>query len=81
MSNTQFPDRQVLEVIVRSPSRMLDEIVFECPGVTWNQVFIIIDRLQREGALTVSLKERGRYAITFPATQGTLSPPRGDASA
>lgn len=36
--------RQVLEVIIRSPDRELEEIVFDCPTLTWNQVFLAIDR-------------------------------------
>lgn len=48
MSHHETDDR-VLEVIVRSQGRTLDDIVLECPELTWNQVFIVIDRLSREG--------------------------------
>jgi hypothetical protein len=65
MPNLQFPDHRVLEVVVRSPGSVLDDIVLECPDLTWNQVFIVIDRLSREGVLTMSPKGRGQYAITF----------------
>jgi hypothetical protein len=72
MPGLQFPDHRVLEVIVRAPGTMLDDIVLECPGLTWNQVFVVIDRLSREGVLTMSPKGRGQYAITFPTTDHTM---------
>lgn len=72
MPGLQFPDHRVLEVIVRAPGTMLDDIALECPGLTWNQVFVVIDRLSREGVLTMSPKGRGQYAITFPSTHQTM---------
>jgi hypothetical protein len=71
MPNLQFPDHRVLEVVVRSPGSVLDDIVLECPDLTWNQVFIVIDRLSREGVLTMSSKGRGQYAITFSTDHTT----------
>jgi hypothetical protein len=56
-------DDRVLEVIVRSPDRMLDEVALECPDLTWNQVFIAIDRLSREGTLSLTPKGRGLYTV------------------
>lgn len=49
---------------MRSPGTSLDEIVLQCPDRTWNQVFIVIDRLSR--VLTLFPKGRGQYGITFP---------------
>lgn len=54
-------DHRLLEVIVRSPGSALDDIVLECPDLTWNQGFITIDRLRREGVLTLTPKGRGLY--------------------
>jgi hypothetical protein len=56
-------DHQVMEVIIQSPGRALDEIVFDCPDLTWNQVFLLIDRLTREGILSLIPKGHGRYAV------------------
>lgn len=72
MSIQQGTDHRVLEIVVRSPGTMLDEIVLECPDLTWNQVFIAIDRLNREGVLTMKLNGLGRYAITFPVTHNVF---------
>ena len=68
MSNLQSTYHRVLEIIVRAPGTVLDDIVLECPELSWNQVFMVIDRLSREGVLTMSPKGRGHYAITFPST-------------
>ena len=60
---TQLVEDRVLEVIIRSPGSTLEDIVHECPDLTWNQVFIIIDRLSREGMLTLMPKGRGVYTV------------------
>ena len=62
MSHYETDDR-VLEVIVRTQGRTLDDIVLECPELTWNQVFVVIDRLSREGALRLMPKGRGCYTV------------------
>jgi len=61
--DTNDTNRQVLEVIVRLPGRELDDIAHECPDLTWNQVFMSIDRLSREGAVKLTPKGRGHYAV------------------
>jgi hypothetical protein len=56
-------DQHLIEVIIRSPGRALDDMVLECPELTWNQIFLTIDRLSREGALTLTPKGRGVYTL------------------
>ena len=34
---------KIMQVIIRSPGSSLEEIILECPGLTWNQVFSEID--------------------------------------
>jgi hypothetical protein len=63
MEVQQNTDLRVMEVIVRSPGTALDDIVLECPDLTWNQVFIAIDRLSREGSLKLTPKGRGLYTV------------------
>jgi len=76
MSTQHSTDDRVLEVIVRSPGSTLEDLVLECPDLTWNQVFITIDRLSREGALTLTPRGRGVYTLHFsnkaPADTGGL---------
>lgn len=33
-----------MEVIISSPNTAFDDLVVECPDLSWNQVFLIIDR-------------------------------------
>jgi hypothetical protein len=56
-------DRQVMEVIVRTPGTALDDIVLECPDLSWNQVFLVIDRLTRFGSMRLMPKGQGRYIV------------------
>ena len=57
--------QQVMEIIVHQPGTTLDDIVLECPDLTWNQVFIAIDRMSREGTINLTPKGRGVYTVQF----------------
>jgi hypothetical protein len=59
----QMTDDRVLEVIVRSPGCTPEDIMLSCPDLTWNQVFIAIDHLSREGGLVLKPKGRGVYTL------------------
>ena len=56
-------DQKVLEIIVRSQGSMLDDIALQCSDLTWNQIFMAIDRLSREGMLTLMPTGRGLYKV------------------
>ncbi len=56
-------EQQVMEVIVRSPGTALDDFVLECPNLSWNQVFLVVDRLTRDGTLSLVSNGHGRYAV------------------
>ena len=58
---SQDINQKVIDAIIRSPGSMLEDIAEECPNLTWNQVFITIDRLSREG--TVRLSRRDLYTV------------------
>ena len=63
MPTQLITDDRVLDVIARSPGCTLEDIVRACPDLTWNQVFITVDRLSREGAVTLTPKGRGVYTV------------------
>ena len=63
MSSQHCVDQQVLEVIDRSPGSLLEEIVLESRDLTWNQIFVVINRLQG----------RSRYAIHLSGLHHTTS--------
>jgi hypothetical protein len=63
MANHPEIARRVMEVVVRSPGCDLEEVMTECPDLTWNQVFFEVDRLSREGYVTLKLEQRGHYSV------------------
>ena len=59
-----------MEIVIRSPGCALEEVVMECPDLTWNQVFLELDRLSRGGQVILKQKGPGLYTIT-PCTDVT----------
>jgi hypothetical protein len=55
---------QIMEVIIRSPGSSLEEVMLECRGLTWNQVFIELDRMSRTGQVRLDEKRPGLYTVT-----------------
>lgn len=53
-----------MEVIIRSPGTPLEEVVVECPDLTWNQVFCELDRMRRGGQVRLTMKGPGFYALS-----------------
>jgi len=66
-------DKQVMEVIVRMPGTALDDIVLECPDLSWNQVFLVIDRLTRCGSVRLMPKGQGRYTVQLSESASAAS--------
>lgn len=61
----------IMEAIVRHPGFGLDELAAVCPTLTWDQIFLEVDRLSRDGRLRLLLIGPGRYVVEVPA--GTVS--------
>lgn len=57
--------RRVMEIIVRSRGCDLEEVVRECHDLTWNQVFLELDRLSRTGRIILKQIGRGRYTVAL----------------
>jgi hypothetical protein len=53
-----------MEVIIRSPGCLLEEIGLECPNLTWNQVLCEIDRMSREGVVRLTPRGPGLYTVS-----------------
>lgn len=58
------------DTVRRSPGCDLDDILHECPGLTWNQVFLEIDRLSREGEVVLRHQGACRYRVNWFAENG-----------
>ena len=53
----------VMDIVRRSRGCDLEDIVHECPELTWNQVFLEIDRLSREGEVVLMRQGACRYRV------------------
>ncbi|MBX3306957.1 MAG: hypothetical protein KF751_13015 [Nitrospira sp.] len=62
MIHCETVDR-VLAVIAHSPGTTLDNVVRHSPDLTWNQVFLAIDRLSRNGEMQMIAKSPGVYTL------------------
>src|SRR5207249_11664826 len=54
MDDEQTIEDRIIEAVSRSPGCLLEERALECPGLTWTQVFMAVDRLSRARQLLPS---------------------------
>lgn len=57
---------QVVGVLNRTETCDLEEVMRQCTNLTWNQVFLAVDRLSRSGEIRLVPMGLGMYASTFP---------------
>jgi hypothetical protein len=62
--HTTVEDR-VIDMLHRAHACDLEEVTRQCTNLTWNQVFLAVDRLSRSGELMLVPKDRGIYTVTF----------------
>ena len=60
---------QVIDVLHHLGTCDIEEVMRQCPGLTWNQVFLAVDRLSRRGVIRLVLKSRGAYSLVFSKRQ------------
>ncbi len=60
----------VMDIVRRSQGCDLEDIVRECPGLTWNQVFLEIDRLSRSGEVALIHQGACRYRVNWFTKSG-----------
>jgi hypothetical protein len=65
---------QIMQVVLRSPGCLLEEVVLECPELTWNQVFYELDRMSRSGRVRLTAKGPGLYAVTCTTSYNRSTP-------
>jgi hypothetical protein len=63
---------RIMNVIIRSPESQLEEVVLECPDLTWNQVFCELDRMSRAGQVQLTMKGPGLYAVSHLSACNSL---------
>ena len=62
---------RILGAVKRTHECDLDTLANNLPELTWNQVFLEIDRLSRQGQILVTFGTGGRYMIRLPEHKKT----------
>jgi hypothetical protein len=62
-------ENQVIDIVHKTHACDLEEITHHCTGLSWNQVFLAVDRLSRSGEIMLLPRGRGLYTVTFPHRQ------------
>jgi len=57
---------RILDAVHGAPGCQLDDLVLRVPELTWNQVFLEVDRLSRTGQVRVTALGKGTYTIWLP---------------
>jgi hypothetical protein len=76
MKSLRNTSRRLLKVVFRSPGCDLEDILHAYPDLTWNQIFLELDRLSRSGDIMLRQNGPGRYSVASrkPTTMtGTAS--------
>lgn len=66
MSQLGSPADRILDAVRRAPGCQLDELMLSVPELTWNQVFLEVDRLSRTGQVRMTAMGKGTYTIWLP---------------
>ena len=74
MRHEQAISNRIIEKVSWSPGCLLEDLTLACPSLTWNEAFIEIDRLSRNGTLLLDEKALGCTSFIFPANALILNP-------
>lgn len=56
-------DERILDVLRRRGTHSLDQLSGVFPELGWSQVFIAVDRLSREGKVSIGPPQHGDYPV------------------
>ena len=76
MSQLETVADRILDAVHGAPGCQLDDLVLSLPGLTWNQVFLEVDRLSRTGQVRVTALGKGTYAIMLPNKEKRAGTPK-----
>ena len=66
---------RILDAVRGAPGCQLDDLVLSVPELTWNQVFLEVDRLSRTGQVRMMAMGKGTYTIWLPNKEKRTRPP------
>ena len=75
MSQPETLADRILDAVHRAPGCQLDELVLSVPELTWNQVFLEVDRLSRTGHVRMTAMGKGTYTIWLPNEEKSTRTP------
>lgn len=56
----------IKDFVIHHPGCLLEDMVRGCPDLSWNQVFLEVDRLSRIGQVRLNRKVTGGYTLSVP---------------
>jgi hypothetical protein len=62
---------RVMDVVTHNPGCLLEEVVLACPDLSWNQVFLEVDRLSRNGQIRLRRQGMSLYRLSVPGYERT----------
>jgi hypothetical protein len=69
MTSDSAVTNRILGEVKRTHGCDLDTLANSLPELSWNQVFLEIDRLSRQGQVLVTFGTGGRYMIRLPSSK------------
>jgi hypothetical protein len=57
----------VLDVLQKTGPCYLDDLVIQLPNLSWNEVFVAVDRMSRDGRLFLRRLARSTYYVALPS--------------
>ena len=73
MSNHTDNTRKVMEIVSATLTSDLEDVLEGCCDLTWNQVFLELDRLSRTSHIALKQVHPGRYCV-MPGDGATPTP-------
>ena len=70
MAQQTTAEDQVIDIVHRADACDLEEVTRQCTNLTWNQVFLAVDRLSRSGEDHARAQGPGHLYGDFPASAG-----------
>jgi hypothetical protein len=63
MAQHSAAEDQVIDIVLKTRACDLEEVTRHCTNLTWNQVFLAVDRLSRSGEVMLVPRSRGTYMV------------------
>lgn len=69
MTQHTVVEDHVIDLLRKVQTCDLEDVTRRCADLTWNQVFLAVDRLSRSGEIMLTPTGPGIYTVAFPQRQ------------